>query len=334
MCKKNKTLLIASAVFLQCLTLAGICFQRELIVRHGDIVFMRTAPVDPRDLFRGDYVRLAYEVSNLPSKYVPGSEVEAMKEPEKKAYLSFTTDQRGVVTPLSLSLQKPCEGRFISGYTQRTWQKDTISVRFGIEKYFMQQKKGLVLERGESVEGVHIPLEMEVAVGKRSGIAVLKGYRYADMGMGIQLPRNRRNNDNISFKIIIKVANASDKPLAIVDPEDHSTFTIALTTNQYGSEGKLKLKHYPKDLASFKESDVKLIKPQSVYSFELDLGTPDYQLVRGDKEISWQDMQWGERAQIVYNSPDVSMLKDFKHAESLWQGQLSSRSFTRANFID
>jgi hypothetical protein len=31
----------------------------------GTMIYMRTAPVDPRDIFRGDYVRLNYDISRL-----------------------------------------------------------------------------------------------------------------------------------------------------------------------------------------------------------------------------------------------------------------------------
>ena len=32
-------------------------------------MYLRTAPADPRDLFRGDYVRLNYEISNVAPPY-------------------------------------------------------------------------------------------------------------------------------------------------------------------------------------------------------------------------------------------------------------------------
>ena len=67
----RKRLLIVIVVLLQCCALAAICFQRETVLRTGHTVYMRTAPVDPRDLFRGDYVRLGYEASVIARKLAP-----------------------------------------------------------------------------------------------------------------------------------------------------------------------------------------------------------------------------------------------------------------------
>ena len=38
--------------------------QRELLVTEGRIVLLRLAPVDPRSLMQGDYMRLNFEVTN------------------------------------------------------------------------------------------------------------------------------------------------------------------------------------------------------------------------------------------------------------------------------
>jgi uncharacterized membrane-anchored protein len=53
------------AVCLQALLLAGIIGYREFRLNTGFRVLLKTVPVDPRDLFRGDYVRLSYDISTL-----------------------------------------------------------------------------------------------------------------------------------------------------------------------------------------------------------------------------------------------------------------------------
>src|SRR3990172_5271139 len=62
----KKGLLIAAAGF-QALVLAFLAGEREHVVRTGRTVFLRTAPVDPRDLFRGDYVTLDYAATTVPA---------------------------------------------------------------------------------------------------------------------------------------------------------------------------------------------------------------------------------------------------------------------------
>jgi uncharacterized membrane-anchored protein len=38
---------------------------RHYWIETGEKIMLRVEPVDPRDLFRGDYVSLSYEISSL-----------------------------------------------------------------------------------------------------------------------------------------------------------------------------------------------------------------------------------------------------------------------------
>ena len=49
----------------QSLFLGAMVWDRVSLLRSGDVVTLRTAPVDPRDIFRGDYVILNYDISRL-----------------------------------------------------------------------------------------------------------------------------------------------------------------------------------------------------------------------------------------------------------------------------
>ena len=46
---------IITAILAQVLILAWMAGQREWILRTAPRIWLRTAPLDPRDLFRGDY---------------------------------------------------------------------------------------------------------------------------------------------------------------------------------------------------------------------------------------------------------------------------------------
>ena len=43
-----------------------------ILLRSGEPVLLRVVPVDPRDMFRGDYVTLSYEFSRIPPKGIAG----------------------------------------------------------------------------------------------------------------------------------------------------------------------------------------------------------------------------------------------------------------------
>src|SRR5687768_14587272 len=67
---RKRTILAAA---LQVLALAYMAGERELVVSMGRTIYLRTAPVDPRDVMRGDYVRLNYEISRVPQFMLRGS---------------------------------------------------------------------------------------------------------------------------------------------------------------------------------------------------------------------------------------------------------------------
>jgi uncharacterized membrane-anchored protein len=54
----------------QLLILVGWTAYNEISIATGQEVVLQTAPVDPLDIFRGEYVQLRYEISTLTN--IPG----------------------------------------------------------------------------------------------------------------------------------------------------------------------------------------------------------------------------------------------------------------------
>jgi uncharacterized membrane-anchored protein len=323
-----KTVLIGVAVVLQAAILAAVVMQREHVLHHGDVVYMRTLPVDPRDLFRGDYVRLGYEAASLTRDHVREEDYREMQKPERRVYLSYRTDTRDVMIPDKLTFTRPEDETYIRGLTTKNRGSSAVGVRFGVEKYFVQQDKGWPMQRGQRLEGVRIPLEMEVAIGRTSGIAVLKGYRYADLGLGVVFPQRSSPGQPLPYKMTVRLANATDEPLNIVDPPDHHTFKIALdTAGRSTGKGVLGFKQRPAPPAEFRQADIKTIMPHSVYEIEIDLTLPPYQLVRGETEIAWNQMEYWESFTVRYEPPGPEKLNQLDVADRLWQGILESRKY-------
>ena len=45
--------------------IGGFIFSKQMTLLTGKEVLLKTVPVDPRDLFRGDYVVLRYDISTI-----------------------------------------------------------------------------------------------------------------------------------------------------------------------------------------------------------------------------------------------------------------------------
>ena len=323
---------IILAVTLQVVALGMICVQREAVLQTGGNVFLRTVPIDPRDLLRGDYMRLTYEVGTVPRSLVAEGEFEEMQKPARRVYLAYRADDRGVIIPIRLSLTRPENERYIRGRTIRNRQPNVISVHYGVEKFFVQQDRGRSLLRDWQLEGVRIPLEMKVAVGQDSGIAVLNGHRYADMGLSVRFPRRSAQQERPPYRITVRVVNASQQPMSIVDPQDHHTFRIELSESQRPvKKPALKFKQPPPAVDVYRQADIRMIMPQSVYEFEIDLTLPRYRLVRGEIDVAWNRMEYWETARVVYRVPESWKLEGLDDTDRLWKGDLQSPPFTGRN---
>ncbi len=130
--------------------LGGFIGFKEFTVRTGEEVLLKTVPVDPRDLFRGDYVILSYKISTIDLTKFPGSPVFVAND---TIYVGIEkgADRYGVVS--KLSKEPLAGGLFIKGVVKSVYNQ-TIQVEYGIESYFVPAGKGMAIERwrGDGVD--------------------------------------------------------------------------------------------------------------------------------------------------------------------------------------
>ena len=120
-----RKLLIIFVVILQVILLAYMAGQRENVLRTGKTIYLRTVPVDPRDLFRGDYVRLQYEISNIEREKMQDglkllSVSDSHKNKDKKVYAVLEVNDDNVAEVVYVTDKKPEKGKlFIRGRVER-----------------------------------------------------------------------------------------------------------------------------------------------------------------------------------------------------------------------
>lgn len=106
--------------------------SQKLVYYTGTEVLLKTVPVDPRDLLRGDYVILNYEISERPRS--------GEFQNDETVYVVLEPDKDNVAHALNISKQKPSNGLFIKGRVGRT-------IKYGIESYFVKEGTGRILEK-------------------------------------------------------------------------------------------------------------------------------------------------------------------------------------------
>lgn len=174
---RNIRLAFWIVVLVQVVALLGFAGVREFTLRTGQEIVLQTVPVDPRDLFRGDYVVLSYEISRVSgccfsagdTAYVslaPKGEVWQAVEASRRRPSGNALFLRGRV--LQVAQVQPRPGPPGSGRPSGP----EIEVEYGIESYFVPEGTGRDIE--ESIRQAGGKAKVRVIVDG-FGTAVVKG---------------------------------------------------------------------------------------------------------------------------------------------------------------
>lgn len=166
MLKKYRVPLLVLVVLLQTAALVGMVAVKQRTLATGTPILLETAPIDPRSLFRGDYVRLNYAIGSLDYGKVGGDEGFERHDP---VYVVLRKGER-FWEPVSIHREMPEHGNdevVIRGEVQWSgiWvggeNRDGINVRYGIENYFVPEGEGMALERPAEGEDVTIQIAVD-----------------------------------------------------------------------------------------------------------------------------------------------------------------------------
>ena len=111
------------------------------ILAFGERVLLETRPVDPRDILRGDYVTLGYEISFIDEemfKHAFGDVGEGRRE----IFVTLQKDEKGIGTVKSVSLKRPPGGLYLRGVIRDRWD----GITYGIGVYYVPEGTGREIE--------------------------------------------------------------------------------------------------------------------------------------------------------------------------------------------
>jgi uncharacterized membrane-anchored protein len=149
------------AALILCGLIGAMVKERAAILSGGREVRLATAPVDPRDLFRGDYVVLSYDISQLR----PGRlGLDGPLAKGERVHVTVRPGPDGLAQAVAMSRAAPppaagdvvIEGRVAhprrcvprpGSPRQCSSEDDMVRVIYGLESYFVPQGEGLAIER-------------------------------------------------------------------------------------------------------------------------------------------------------------------------------------------
>ena len=137
-----KAVLLAVVVLLQLGALAWMIRDHEHVLERGTVYKFRTAPIDPRDPFRGEYVVLNFEAESGNWPLAAG----AGNSGNTHAYGLLGLDSAGFAIITALSTEAPAQGDHLA-VTYMTWGSDTAQrIALPFDRYYLQEGDGAATE--------------------------------------------------------------------------------------------------------------------------------------------------------------------------------------------
>lgn len=168
--------LLAFVALAQAAVLIYMVADRESLLANGRAIDLRVVPVDPRDLFRGDFVTLSYDVSRVPRAFISGDlrrgEIIHVRLSRKDGNWQAvaagrTRNEAGPVGEDEIVLKG--QVRYAPRSTPESGTS-MMSVSYGIEKFFVPEGAGRDIEKEVRVSDVIAHLAIAT-----DGTAALKG---------------------------------------------------------------------------------------------------------------------------------------------------------------
>lgn len=327
--------LVLGVVAVQVFALVYMAGEREYVRAYGTRVYLQTAPIDPRDPFRGDYVRLRYSFSTLfNSQLSPVNEVWGAGE---QVYAQLKPVGGGRHELDSFAHVPPEQGIYLKGRTTHDYtlaRFGAIGVKYGLEQYFVEQGQGLVMEERLGARNeMQVPLEVQVAVGA-GGIGVIVDHRWSQLGVKLELKRIQTRNftgdtDNpeqaASPLVLMSYQNVSNDDLALIDDPDHCSFHLqAVDPARFTAMASEVCNNF----VPAEEHFIRLA-PGEVHRVEFDLSDARWHVLVDGEEKEIGKLDQNDFFRITYRAEAVE-----GQAANLWEGSLASPAFTAWGLVD
>lgn len=171
-----RPIFFALAALIQVVLVGLMVYDRVRVLREGSEVTLQTRPVDPRDLLRGDYVVLTYDITNLPAGDLKDTPSQGRGTPvfvklARKGDFYEAVSVHAAPVPVADG-EVLIRGRAIGGANCGSTHRlfcERLHVNYGIERYFVPQDEGKAIERSRNEGQVSV-----VASVAPSGRAAIK----------------------------------------------------------------------------------------------------------------------------------------------------------------
>lgn len=126
----KKWILIALSIFVMAL-LNYFIYEKEQVKKHGEVILLNLAPVDPRSIMQGDYMQLRYTLENV----IPREQINVQK---KNGFLVIRPDENRVGSFVRFHNG----GKLSIGEKLLRYRKGYESIKIVPDSFFFQEGDG------------------------------------------------------------------------------------------------------------------------------------------------------------------------------------------------
>lgn len=183
--EKHEIRLLPLSLILPVLVLLSLLFQPLITMQFGETIILQTQPIDPTDLFRGDYVDLFYDINQIDSSKTKIEGIETDSDEKllngKTVYVQFKKGERTHIVDYFTTL-KPQKGPYLKGTILSTYLKDynipnsprIYNMNFGIDRYYIEENSGKSYEDAARIGKVRVTLKIYKGYAVVSGLEIEK----------------------------------------------------------------------------------------------------------------------------------------------------------------
>ncbi|WP_138416505.1 GDYXXLXY domain-containing protein [Aquibacillus sediminis] len=139
-------------VAIQVLFLVGMAIAYYVIDDVGETIKLQTLPVDPQDLFYGDYVTLRYQIEEIPDEKWLGD----TDDTDGRIHVIVEQADDGFHQVVKASNQKlqasENQAKLTAAYRYYDAHSQTHHVNYGINRYYIEDNTGAQYEQSGEME--------------------------------------------------------------------------------------------------------------------------------------------------------------------------------------
>ena len=322
------------AVLLQIGTVAAIVVDKEWILHRGRELVVQTAPIDPRDIFRGDYVRLDYLFSRIPAAQVDPALLHGGLRKGERLWLAMRPARGGVMVAARVQKTRPnfpyLRGRVVADWPMKKTAEgrqvtEPLRLDFGIGRYYVEQGRGRVLEqiRGRR-DDFQRAMRVRLAVAE-NGEALIRDFDWADLSVRTSLlvtPEADAPEERASAVIRLSLRNETDRPVTLGLKPDGCSFDL-IPAGAFPGPVAL-LTEERSAFCAGRESVPYRLEPQGILDIDIDFNQPGWRATVDGELKPLGRLPWPYRWRLVYRDSLPEGLR----------GRIVSRAFHPGGQVD